>query len=153
MAMANSVEGRHPFLDHRVMEYCASIPENFKLNGLTEKYLLKKLMANKIPDSIVKRSKQAYRAPISPLISKRPSSESIRYVLSEEQIKKHGLFDSKKVEGLKTRYAMKKNISEMDDMGLTGIISSQMLHDQFVDNRKNENSTSSRLHIKKEIQL
>ncbi|MBS3776492.1 MAG: asparagine synthase (glutamine-hydrolyzing), partial [Bacteroidales bacterium] len=59
MAMANSVEGRYPFLDRRIMEYTASLPDNFKLNGLTEKFLLKKLMKDKIPSDIVKRSKQA----------------------------------------------------------------------------------------------
>ena len=64
MAMANSVEGRYPFLDYRVIEFCNRLPDEFKLNSLTEKFLLKKLMKNKIPDSIIKRSKQAYRAPI-----------------------------------------------------------------------------------------
>ena len=43
MAMANAVEGRYPFLDYRVVEYAARIPPRFKLNGLTEKFVLKKL--------------------------------------------------------------------------------------------------------------
>ena len=64
MAMANSVEGRYPFLDYRVIEFCNKLPADFKLNGLNEKYLLKKLMKNKIPESIIRRSKQPYRAPI-----------------------------------------------------------------------------------------
>ena len=153
MAMANSVEGRYPFLDHRIMEFCSSIPEHYKLNGLTEKYLLKKLMAKKIPDSIVKRSKQAYRAPISPLINQATTSEAIRYYLSESQIRRNGLFDPVKVNGLKTKYTRGKNISEIDDMSLTGVISSQMLYDQFVHNRAKGQSTSSKLNIRKQVCL
>ena len=42
MAMANSVEGRYPFLDYRVIEFCNRLPDSLKLNGLNEKYLLKK---------------------------------------------------------------------------------------------------------------
>ncbi|MDZ7634169.1 MAG: asparagine synthase-related protein [Bacteroidales bacterium] len=49
MAMANSVEGRYPFLDYRVIEFCSTLPDRFKLNGLNEKYLLKRLMAGKDP--------------------------------------------------------------------------------------------------------
>ena len=64
MAMANSVEGRYPFLDYRVIEFCSGLPADYKLNGLEEKFLLKRLMKNKIPESIIKRPKQPYRAPI-----------------------------------------------------------------------------------------
>jgi asparagine synthase (glutamine-hydrolysing) len=57
MGMANSIEGRYPFLDHRLIEFCASLPPSFKLNGLDEKFLLKRLIKGKIPDSIVKSLK------------------------------------------------------------------------------------------------
>ena len=59
MSMANSVEGRYPFLDYRVMEFAMGLPSEYKIKGLNEKYILKKMMAGKIPESIVKRSKQA----------------------------------------------------------------------------------------------
>ena len=65
MGMANSVEGRYPFLDHRVIEFCSQLPSNLKIRGLREKYLLKKLMKDKLPDPVVSRYKQAYRAPVS----------------------------------------------------------------------------------------
>ncbi len=54
MAMANSVEGRYPFLDYRVIEFCSSLPSDFKLHGLNEKYLLKKLLKNRIPERFLK---------------------------------------------------------------------------------------------------
>jgi asparagine synthase (glutamine-hydrolysing) len=47
MAMANSVEGRYPFLDHRVIEFASRLPAKLKLNGLNEKYILKKAARGK----------------------------------------------------------------------------------------------------------
>lgn len=65
MAMANSIEGRFPFLDHRVMEFAANIPPRYKIRVLNEKYLLKHSMRGLIPESIRQRNKQPYRAPDS----------------------------------------------------------------------------------------
>ena len=65
MAMANAVEGRYPFLDYRVIEVAARIPPRFKLNGLTEKFILKKLARDYVPKELIDRPKQPYRAPIS----------------------------------------------------------------------------------------
>jgi asparagine synthase (glutamine-hydrolysing) len=153
MAMANSVEGRYPFLDHRIIEFCASLPENLKLKGLNEKYLLKKLMENKLPSNIVNRSKQAYRAPISHMINGSKSSEKIHEILSESKIKRFGLFDPSKVKRLKVKYSKGQNLSEMDNMGLIGIISSQLLYDQFIENHNNIKPDTSSLNIKKEVSI
>ena len=65
MAMANSVEGRYPFLDYRVIEFAASLPPDFKMHGLNEKYILKQMMKGRFPTSVLKRPKQAYRAPMA----------------------------------------------------------------------------------------
>ena len=64
MAMAHSVEGRFPFLDHRVVEFANQLPPSLKLNGLTEKYLLKEVSREWLPAEISDRPKQPYRAPI-----------------------------------------------------------------------------------------
>ena len=64
MAMANAVEGRFPFLDYRLVEFCNRLPANLKLHGLTEKYLLKKLGRKWLPPEIWQRPKRPYRAPI-----------------------------------------------------------------------------------------
>ena len=64
MAMAHSVEGRFPFLDHRVVEFGNQLPPALKLNGLTEKYLLKEISREWLPAEISDRPKQPYRAPI-----------------------------------------------------------------------------------------
>ena len=57
MSMAHSLEVRPPFLDHRLVEFCASLPERLKIHGTQRKYLLKELMKGKIPPNILQRRK------------------------------------------------------------------------------------------------
>src|SRR4030095_447738 len=61
MAMANAVEGRFPFLDHRVVEMAAKIPPSMKLHGLTEKHILRKAAETLVPKRMAERPKQPYR--------------------------------------------------------------------------------------------
>jgi asparagine synthase (glutamine-hydrolysing) len=138
MAMANSVEGRYPFLDYRVIEYCNSLPGDYKLHSLDEKYILKQLMKNKIPGSILKRSKQAYRAPIkSAFVSAKPA-EYVREMLTPEAFDKAGIFDFDSISGLIHKIEKTGNSSEVDDMVLASVISTNLLHHLFVEG-KNEN--------------
>jgi len=131
MAMANSVEGRYPFLDHRVIEFCNNLPPDFKLNGLTEKYLLKKLMKRKLPDPIIDRPKQAYRAPVaSCFITNTP--EYLPEILSKKELINTGIFNPLSVNQLVSNMRRAKQISETDSMALTGIISVQLLYGQFI---------------------
>jgi len=57
MSMAHSLELRPPFLDHRLVEFAASLPEKFKVNGSRQKYLLRELMKDKLPRFILQRKK------------------------------------------------------------------------------------------------
>lgn len=132
MGMANSVEGRYPFLDYRVIEFCAGLPDNFKLNCLNEKYLLKKMSAGKIPDSISKRSKQAYRAPIVSSFFNAGAPAYIEEILSEDNLKSFGLFNPEKVKMLVGKIKSGQHISEVDQMAVAGIISTQLLYKMFV---------------------
>jgi asparagine synthase (glutamine-hydrolysing) len=63
--MANSLETRSPFLDHKVMEFCAQLPCNYKLSGLTLKYLLKKAGARLLPAETRKRRKMGFGVPVA----------------------------------------------------------------------------------------
>jgi asparagine synthase (glutamine-hydrolysing) len=141
MAMANSVEGRYPFLDYRVIEFCSSLPSDFKLKGLNEKYLLKKLLKNKIPDKILNRPKQAYRAPIkSAFLSKAPS-EYVKNILSDTFFRRAGIFDFNSFSGLISKIDKTGVSSEIDNMVLTSVISTHMLYYQFIDNHNTEFQT------------
>ena len=135
MAMGNSVEGRYPFLDYRVIEFCSKLPDNFKLNCLNEKFLLKKMSAGKIPDSITKRCKQPYRAPITTTFFSANSPSSISDILSENSINSSHLFNPRKVNSLINKIKVQKHISEVDQMAVTGIVSTQLLHKMFVADR------------------
>lgn len=148
MAMANSVEGRYPFLDYRVMEFCNSLPANYKLNGLTEKYLLKKLMKNRIPESIVKRSKQAYRAPINSTFFVKDPPEYIKLMLTPEYFKKVGIFNADSVSVLLAKAEKTGITSEVEDMVLTAVISTHLLYNQFIEKQNNGLSMRSLKNLK-----
>jgi asparagine synthase (glutamine-hydrolysing) len=131
MAMANSVEGRYPFLDHRIVEYAASIPADYKLNGLNEKFILKRMMNGKIPESILKRHKQAYRAPIHTSFFNDNPPPYVEEMFSDKNIQNFGYFDRAKVGKLKEKFISGNNISEVDNMALAGILSTQLVHSMF----------------------
>ena len=133
MAMAHSVEGRYPFLDHRIIEFCLRLPARFKINGLNEKFLLKRLFKDIIPDEILDRSKQPYRAPIQSVFDKRVMDKYSKGVLSKKYLERVGIFDWKAFAKLRTKFESQTKISELDKMAFTGILSVQLLYSQFVD--------------------
>jgi len=63
ITMANSLELRVPFLDHKVLEFAARLPTNYKLKGFTTKYILKKAFHNRVPDEILNRKKTGFPVP------------------------------------------------------------------------------------------
>lgn len=132
MGMANSIEGRYPFLDHRLIEFCTSLPGNYKLNGMTEKYLLKRLIEGKIPDSIVKRSKQAYRAPISSTFLGSDAPDYVADLLSEDTIRKNGIFNPETVLPVLDKMRKSPRTTEVENMTLTAIISTHLIFNQFI---------------------
>jgi asparagine synthase (glutamine-hydrolysing) len=132
MAMANSVEGRYPFLDHKVVEFANSLPERYKLSILNEKHILKKMMAGKIPESILKRHKQAYRAPVHQSFVGQNSPEYVKDLLSEANLRLFGYFGADKVNKLITKIQLNPQVSETENMALAGIISTQLLHHFFI---------------------
>ena len=133
MMMGHSVEGRFPFLDHRLIEFAAGIPPQFKMNVLNEKYLLKKTFEDILPDSIVNRAKQPYRAPIYQCFSNNGSLAGRMF--EEDTINSYGYFDKSRVNQLisKTKRANGKPISARDDMAVVGISSLQLLHHHFIE--------------------
>ncbi|MCD4850882.1 asparagine synthase (glutamine-hydrolyzing) [Arthrobacter sp. AK01] len=86
MSMANSIEPRSPFLDHRLIDYVARIPAARKMVDLNEKALLKSMAVNYLPSSIVNRRKQELAVPLEGWLttSLRPAIQST--LLSEESL-------------------------------------------------------------------
>ena len=135
MMMANSVEGRFPFLDYRVVEFCAKIPPRLRLKVMNEKYILKKIAKEFLPPAITSRVKQGYRAPdCESFFNDSSGLEYVNDILSAENIKKSGYFDSTAVETLvkKCRSANKSLISAKHNMAIVGIITTQLLDRFFI---------------------
>jgi asparagine synthase (glutamine-hydrolysing) len=132
MAMANAVEGRYPFLDYRVMEFCNGLPSDLKLHHLTEKYLLKKLGQDWLPAEIWARPKTPYRAPIQRCFFHPSNQEYVMELLSPESLQQSGLFHPEKVAKLVERSKSDHKLSETDEMALTGILSTQLVFQLFV---------------------
>src|SRR5204863_1139587 len=63
-SMANSLEARSPFLDHRLVEFCAALPSSYKLRGRTSKWLLRRLMRDRLPPEVLTRSKMGFGVPV-----------------------------------------------------------------------------------------
>jgi asparagine synthase (glutamine-hydrolysing) len=134
MGMAHSVEGRFPFLDYRVISFSNDLPPELKLNGLTEKYLLKKLAKKWLPEEIWRRVKQPYRAPIHRSFFNQATPDYVNSLLSKESLNESGYFNSEVVAQLVNKIHHLGRLSETDDMALAGILSTQLVHHQFIAN-------------------
>jgi asparagine synthase (glutamine-hydrolysing) len=104
MALANSIEARYPFLDIGLINFSRQIPPHLKLNQFTEKYILKKVAEDLLPDRIVKREKFGFHAPGSPYLLQQ-KLDWVHDTLSYERIKRQGFFNPDTVESLKRIYS------------------------------------------------
>jgi asparagine synthase (glutamine-hydrolysing) len=132
MAMAHAVEGRFPFLDHRVVELAGQLPPRLKLRGLVEKYLLRQCMARHLPESIVRRPKQPYRAPDSASFFGSDAPDYVMEQLSPRRLAETGLFDVAATCRLVHKCKSTGVIGFRDNMALVGLLSVQLLHETFV---------------------
>ena len=135
MSMANSIEGRFPFLDHRVVEFAARLPLHYKIRGLTEKHILKKAMKKYLPANIVKRTKQPYLSPDGKSFFKngRPA-DYVEELLGESCLGDYGYFNPRPVRLLLNKFIKGGGIGFKDNMALVGILSTQLLHYRFIKN-------------------
>ncbi|MBN2482272.1 MAG: asparagine synthase C-terminal domain-containing protein, partial [Bacteroidales bacterium] len=132
MIMANSVEGRYPFLDHRVIEFCGALPSDYKMKGLNEKYLLKKMMQKRLPESILKRPKQPYRAPVATSFFSNSAQNYISELLHKKDLDNTGIFSAEAIQKLLDKTRTSQMVTEMENMSLAGIISTQLVYHQFI---------------------
>lgn len=137
MLMANSVEGRFPFLDRNVARLAESLPAEYKLRVLDEKHVLKKAASGLVLPSVLARPKQPYRAPDALSFAEAAGREWIETVASERAIADAGVFDVRParqlIEKCRAR-AASGQFSNADNMAIVGILSTQLVHHQFVAN-------------------
>ena len=133
MAMANSVEGRFPYLDHRVIELANRLPPRYKLRALTEKYVLKQAVKGLLPETIRRRVKQPYRAPDSQSFFRagRPVDE-VAELLSPERLRDAGYFDPAAVTKLVAKCRDGRAAGFGDNMAFVGVLSTMFVDDLFI---------------------
>jgi asparagine synthase (glutamine-hydrolysing) len=132
VAMAHSVEGRFPFLDYRVVEFASRIPAHLKMKVLNEKYLLKRCAEGWIPASVRGRHKQPYRAPEGKSFVNAAPPPYVEELLSSEAIQKAGIFEPRAVQKLVEKFRQERAIGIKDNLALVGILSTQLVVEQFI---------------------
>ena len=133
MMMGNSVEGRVPFLDHRLIEFAARIPPRLKLRGLEEKWILKSTFADLLPAEVAQRPKQPYRAPIGACFAANGGSLA-RELMAPDQLARTGYLQPAAFGKLLARADAGSALGERDEMAIATGASLQLLHHLFVDN-------------------
>jgi asparagine synthase (glutamine-hydrolysing) len=140
VAMAHSVECRHPFLDPRVLAFASALPSTLKMRGLNEKYLLKQVAYGLVPASVRQRSKQPYRAPDGTAFFGGQRDEYVSELLSVPQVTQDGIFQPAAVAALVNKFQRGKATSARDGMALVGILSTQLLVHRFINHFETVNS-------------
>jgi asparagine synthase (glutamine-hydrolysing) len=146
--MANSVEGRYPFLDRTVLEFLARVPPSLKLapNGLlpTSKFLLRRAMQDRLPEEVVRRPKKMFLAPFGTPFVGPDAPEYARELLSERALREYGYFDPLQVgsivrsmerlkgelgrdRGEHVRFGRRVWLRTLHGMALTFVLSTQLL--------------------------
>lgn len=122
-AMAHSLEIRVPYLDHRLLDFMARVPTKWKIRGLNEKYLLKQVYSEMLPEVIRTRPKQPYRSPITTdLLSRKVFHfQNMEPFFNTQLLHKY----FKKFDGL-------ASLSEGDMMLLAGVVSTALLRERFL---------------------
>jgi asparagine synthase (glutamine-hydrolysing) len=128
-AMATSVEGRVPLLDHKLVEFAAGLPSNMKVHGMARKYLLKKVAARRLPEAIITRPKKGFPIPYATWF-RGPARAWINDLLAPSTIRRRGLFEPQVVQRLLDEHQSGVASHANQLWGLVGV---ELWHRAFVD--------------------
>ncbi len=134
MLMGNSVEGRFPFLDPDFANFAHGLPHWQKLLALDEKHILKKTFADLVPETILRRPKQPYRAPDAAAFFAPGAPDWITDLVFGTSVKDAGIFNPAMVRSLfeKCSKVGGSKMSNTDNMRVVAVLSTQLLHEQFI---------------------
>lgn len=127
-------EGRFPFLDERVVDFCATLPPRYKLRGLQDKWLLRQVAHRVLPSPIANRPKTMFRAHMSGLFLGPDRPAWVDQLLSEEAIRRTGYFDHRMVHHVQEFLSRPGGDSfrrSALDMGFISVIGTQLWHHTF----------------------
>jgi asparagine synthase (glutamine-hydrolysing) len=131
MTMANSLELRVPLLDHRLLEFAASLPPRYKLNGFALKYIWKKAMSKRVPERILKRRKAGFPVPYE-FWMRNNLRDQVRAILTDRKAVERGYFN---------KTAVEKLISANNDSGahskeVFSLVALELWHRAFLDGER-----------------
>jgi asparagine synthase (glutamine-hydrolysing) len=131
MTMANSLELRVPLLDHRLLEFAASLPPNYKLNGFALKYIWKRAMSKRVPDRILKRRKAGFPVPYGSWL-RTHLRDQVRSLLTDRKAVERGYFDKAAVDKLITA----NNESGAHSKEVFSLVALELWHRAFLDGER-----------------
>ncbi len=135
MLMANSVEGRFPYLDPHVVELANALPARYKLRGLEEKLVLKRVARGLVPAPVLQRPKQPYRAPDAAVFVGSDAPAWVSDIMSDSAVMAAGVFDPDAVGRLWRKclhHPPGQPFSNTDNMALVGVLSTGLLGERLV---------------------
>jgi asparagine synthase (glutamine-hydrolysing) len=132
MGMAHGVEGRFPFLDHRLYEFAASLPTGSRLRGLKEKEILKRWARDVVPPEVGARRKQPYRAPDAPPFFSANAPEYVTSLLGADAVRDAGIFEPAAVAGLVRRCNAGLATGFRENQALVAVLSTQLWFQSFM---------------------
>ncbi len=137
-SMRSGVEARYPFLDDDVIDLCARLAPEYKIRGLTEKWLLRRVAARYLPERIARRTKTMFRAHLSPLVLGPGRPAWVDQLLSPDSLRRSGWFDPTAVERELARQRVLPSFLPrrlVMDGALTAVVATQLWHHLFLDGK------------------
>jgi asparagine synthase (glutamine-hydrolysing) len=130
MTMANSIELRVPLLDHKLLEFAASLPEDFKVRGFTTKYIAKTALRKRVPGEILNRKKAGFPVPWTDWL-RAELRDWVNGILLDRETVSRGYFKRSSVEGL-----IRKNVSDGSfSKEILSLISLELWHRAFLEGK------------------
>jgi asparagine synthase (glutamine-hydrolysing) len=132
MLMSNSVEGRFPYLDHRLIGFANRLHPTLKMPVLREKHLLKESMRGLLPESVLRRHKQPYRAPDAVAFLSDDAPDYVREMTDTAKVEHYGYFDADKTTRFISKIRRRGTATVGENMAFMGILSTQLWHAEFI---------------------
>ena len=126
--MTASLEGREPFLDHRVIEFAAQLPDDYKYNNGIKKYILREIVHQYIPKEKMDRPKMGFAIPLASWMQNE-LRDLVHSYINEKQIKEQGIFNWEAINSLKTKFFAGKTEY---DFKLWYLLMFQMWHERWM---------------------
>jgi asparagine synthase (glutamine-hydrolysing) len=140
MTMAHGVEGRYPFLDHRLFEFAAALPTSSRLRGLRDKDVLRRWASRILPDEISADRNPPYRAPDAHGVFLPTSSSLMGYHIESDAVRRVGIFAAAPVDDFVRRCQTGQRPAEEEIQAMVGVLSTQIWYNEFIEGARRINA-------------